>query len=61
MNYSKQYINRLGEETNFINSNLEKVIRLLDVLDYIFSNSSFSNDVILKGGTAINLMYTKIN
>lgn len=60
MNYTKQYINKLGEETNFINSNLEKVVRLLDVLDYIFTNSSFSNDVVLKGGTAINLIHTNL-
>ena len=42
MNYSKQYISKLGEETNFISSNLEKVLRLLDVLKFIFVNSSFS-------------------
>ena len=42
MKYTKQYIEKLGEETNFINSNLEKVVRLLDVLDYIFTKSSFS-------------------
>ena len=60
MKYTKQYIEKLGEETNFINSNLEKVIRLLDVLDYIFAKSSFSNDLILKGGTAINLMHTNL-
>ena len=58
MNYTKQYINKLGEETNFINSNLEKVVRLLDVLDFIFTKSGFSNDVVLKGGTAINLIHT---
>lgn len=60
MNYSKQYINKLGEETHFINSNLEKVIRLLDVLEFIFNKSTFSNDVVLKGGTAINLIYTNL-
>lgn len=60
MNYSKQYIKKLGEETNFINNNLEKVVRLLDVLEFIFSKSNFSEDVVLKGGTAINLMYTNL-
>lgn len=60
MNYSKQYINKLSEETNFINSNLEKVVRLLDVLVFIFNKSSFSDDVILKGGTAINLIHTNL-
>ena len=60
MNYSKQFINKLGENTNFINSNLEKVVRLLDVLEFIFNKSTFSNDVILKGGTAINLLFTNL-
>lgn len=60
MNYSKQFINKLGEDTNFINSNLEKVVRLLDILEFIFNKSTFSNDVILKGGTAINLLFTNL-
>ena len=60
MNYSKQYINKLGEETHFINSNLEKVVRLLDVLEFVFNKSTFSEDVVLKGGTAINLMHTNL-
>lgn len=55
MNYSKQYINGFANKTGFISSNIEKVIRLLDVLDFIFSQSSFKNSLVLKGGTAINL------
>lgn len=60
MKYTKAFIIKLGEETNFINNNLEKVIRLLDVLDFIFNKSSFSDDVVLKGGTAINLLHTNL-
>ena len=60
MKYTKAFIIKLGEETNFINNNLEKVVRLLDVLDFIFNKSSFSNDVVLKGGTAINLLHTNL-
>ena len=41
MNYSKQYINKLSEETNFINSDLEKVVRLLDVLEFILIKVHF--------------------
>lgn len=37
MNYSKQYISKFGNKTGFINSNIEKVIRLLDVLCFIGS------------------------
>ena len=59
MNYSKQYINGFANKTGFISSNIEKVIRLLDVLDFIFSQSSFKNFLVLKGGTAINLCKVK--
>lgn len=61
MNYSKQYINGFANKTGFISSNIEKVIRLLDVLDFIFSQSSFKNSLVLKGGTAINLIYANLN
>ena len=61
MNYSKQYINGFANKTGFISSNIEKVIRLLDVLDFIFSQSSFKNALVLKGGTAINLIYANLN
>lgn len=37
MNYSKQYISEFGIKTGFISSNIEKVIRLLDVLCFIGS------------------------
>ena len=60
MNYSKQYISNLGAETNFIHGNLEKVLRLLDVLSFLFSGSAFSESLCLKGGTAINLVHTRL-
>ena len=34
MNYSENYINALGKRTGFINANIEKVIRLLDILSF---------------------------
>lgn len=37
MNYSRQYIEEIGNKTGFINSNIEKVIRLLDVLRFVDS------------------------
>ena len=58
MNYSKQYITEISEQTGFIANNIEKVIRLLDVLDFIFTKSSFKDALSLKGGTAINLVHT---
>jgi len=38
MNYSEDYISNFGKQTGFINSNIEKVIRLLDILAFIDSN-----------------------
>ena len=40
MKYISAYIDKLSEEKDFIRSNVEKVIRLLDVLDFIFVKSS---------------------
>ena len=58
MKYIKESISDYAKETGFIGSNIEKVIRLLDVLDYVFSKSSFKDKLVLKGGTAINLIHT---
>ena len=60
MNYSKQFISEISEQTGFIANNLEKVVRLLDVLDFIFVKSSFKDALSLKGGTAINLIHTNL-
>ena len=60
MKYIKKYISSYAKETGFIGSNLEKVIRLLDVLKYIFSKSAFKDKLLLKGGTAINLIHTNL-
>ena len=55
MNISRMYINELAKETNFIKDNIEKVIRLIDILDFINSDIKLNRKLILKGGTAINL------
>ncbi len=60
MNYSKQYITEFSLKTGFIASNIEKVIRLLDVLGFIFNESSFRDALSLKGGTAINLIHSDL-
>ncbi len=60
MNYSKQQIEQYSNETGFIKNYVEKVVRLLDVLNFVFSESSFKDKLILKGGTAINLVYTNL-
>lgn len=61
MNFSKQYIAELSSRSGFIANNIEKVIRLIDVLDFIFTKSSFKDALALKGGTAINLVYTHLD
>ena len=61
MNYSKQYIYEIAQKSGFIANNTEKVIRLLDVLKFINEElNRISHQLILKGGTAINLIYTNL-
>lgn len=61
MSYSEDYISEFGKQTGFINSNIEKVVRLMDVLNYIHKELDIYFDkLVLKGGTAINLMYTNL-
>ena len=62
MKYSEDYIAKFGKQTGFINSNIEKVIRLLDVLSFIDHQLDLSHkNLVLKGGTAINLMLTNLS
>ena len=61
MSYSEDYISEFGKQTGFINSNIEKVVRLMDVLNYIHKElDTYFDQLVLKGGTAINLMYTNL-
>lgn len=61
MSYSEDYISEFGKQTGFINSNIEKVVRLMDVLNYIHKELDTNFDkLVLKGGTAINLIYTNL-
>lgn len=61
MNYSRKYIEALNKDNNFIKNNLEKVVRLLDVLIFISTElDPYGGKLVLKGGTAINLMYTNL-
>lgn len=55
MNYTKQYLTELASRTNFIKDNLEKVLRLSEVLRFFNSDPYFRGKLALKGGTAINL------
>ena len=57
MNFSKQYLNELSLKTNFIKDNIEKVLRLTEILKFINYESDYRGKFALKGGTAINLLF----
>lgn len=50
----------LSKETNFIKDNLEKILRLIDILEVIYT-SQWKDKLVLKGGTCINLMYRNLD
>ena len=54
-NYDKNYISRRASEFGFIRDTLEKVYRLVDILEYIDTSPALKGRLALKGGTAINL------
>ena len=53
--YTKEDLNIIAKECNFNRDTLEKVIRLIKILDFINTNSQIKEKLVLKGGTAINL------
>lgn len=60
MIYSKKQIEQYSDKTGFVKHYIEKVVRLLDVLRFVFFECSFKDKLILKGGTAINLVHTNL-
>lgn len=54
-NYDKRFYLNLSEKTAFQRDILEKVHRLIIILEYINSNPGLDGVLALKGGTAINL------
>ena len=55
MEFSRQYLTRLAQESNFIKDTLEKGLRLSEILKFLNSDVVFKDKLALKGGTAINL------
>jgi predicted nucleotidyltransferase component of viral defense system len=53
--YDKSYFEHRSTKTGFIRDSLEKVYRLVDVLEYVNRNPLLQECLALKGGTAINL------
>lgn len=56
INLSQKKVVEVANSTGFIKDNVEKVMRLVDILEFIFS-SKWNDKLVLKGGTAINLFY----
>ncbi len=52
-------IKEIENETHFIKDNIEKVLRLIDILEFIFA-SKLKDKLVLKGGTAINIFYANM-
>lgn len=55
--YTKKEIIIAAEELNVQKQTLERVLRLIDVLDFINSDAGLRDKLVLKGGTAINLTF----
>ena len=53
--YNKHSLDSIAREQGFIRDNLEKVMRLVEVLSHFHNIDLLSNTLALKGGTAINL------
>ena len=53
--YEKRIMSKLADKSGFIRDTLEKVYRLVNILEYLHQNPFLKNRLALKGGTAINL------
>ena len=53
--YNKTYLGQISKERGFVRDNLEKVMRLCEILRYFSQSPLLSESLVLKGGTAINL------
>lgn len=53
--YNKTYLEQIAKEKGFVRDNLEKVIRLSEILRYLNQSELLRRSLVLKGGTAINL------
>ncbi len=58
--YTKSELAKKADEMNFVRDTLEKVLRLSYILKYLNSNPLMKENLVLKGGTAINLTVFKL-
>ena len=48
--YNKTYLDQISQEKGFVRDNLEKVIRLAEILRYINQSPLLQKSLVLKGG-----------
>lgn len=58
--FNRSEMDNLAAELNFIRDNMEKVVRLCTILEYVSTDPKLSQSLVLKGGTAINLLVMPI-
>ena len=61
MEVSAQSLARLAAERQFQPATLERVIRLLDILDAFAADSLIASRIALKGGTALNVFHASLD
>lgn len=59
INLSPKNVVKTAVASGFIKDNVEKVMRLIDILETLF-DSKWKDKLVLKGGTAINLFYMNL-
>lgn len=57
MKYSREYLGQRSANTGFRPDTLEKVLRLLRLLEQVTRHPFLGSRLLLKGGTALNLFY----
>ena len=60
MNFDESTINAVHQQTGFDQLYIEKVLRLLGILELFFSTPVLKDKYVLKGGTALNLFYFQL-
>lgn len=60
MRYDTIVLSKLSNKLGVVRNTLEKVLRLAEILRFINNNDILKDKLALKGGTAINLLYSDL-
>lgn len=55
--YNRAELGRMATESGFVRDTFEKVLRLKEILRFMNEDEFLREHLLLKGGTAINLIY----